>query len=290
MLVEELLQTAREVGRHRDEPAFTLHRLEHGAGDGGGVDVTLEEMLQAGDRVVLADPAEGIRRRRPVHLGGERAEARLVGDDLRGHGHREERAAVERVVEDDHRRTAGRHARDLDGVLDRLGARVEQHRLLVGPAAGRELGEPPAHLHVRLVHPDHEALVHVLVDLGVHRIDDRGQVVAEVGTAEPAGEVDVLAPVGVPDPRALGPFDHQARSRDAAGDVALAAFLDALGCASLLQRHGNRDCIGVIQSAKARRRRGEWPGRAARYHSRPWRLGRVVRQRPAKPFTAVRIC
>ena len=32
------------------------------------------------------------------------------------------------------------------------------------------------------------------------------------------------------------------------------------------------------------------PPGVARYHPHHWRLGRVVRQRPAKPFTAVRIC
>ena len=31
--VEQLLQPRREVGRHRDEAALALHRLEHGAGD-----------------------------------------------------------------------------------------------------------------------------------------------------------------------------------------------------------------------------------------------------------------
>ena len=60
-------------------------------------------------------------------------------------------------------------ARDLDRVLDRLRARVDEQRALLVAAAGRELREPPADLDVRLVHPDHEALVQVAVDLFVDR-------------------------------------------------------------------------------------------------------------------------
>ena len=56
--VEDLLQALREVRRHRDEAALALHRLEHGARDRLRIDVALEELLQRGDRVVLADAAE----------------------------------------------------------------------------------------------------------------------------------------------------------------------------------------------------------------------------------------
>ena len=153
---------------------------------------------------------------------------------------------MERVVEDDHRRPAGRDARDLDGVLDRLRAAVQEQRLLVRAAARRQLGEPPAHLDVRLVHPDHEALVQVAVDLFVHRVDDGRQRVPEIGAPDPAGEVDVLAAVDVPDPRSLGAVDDDRRGRDPPRDVALAGLLDALGALSLLQRHGKGDCIRVI--------------------------------------------
>ena len=78
---------------------------------------------------------------------------------------------MEGAVEDDDARPAGRRARDLDGVLDRLGARVEEERLGRG-VAGPELVEPAAEVDVRLVRPDHEALVEVAVDLLVDRRDD----------------------------------------------------------------------------------------------------------------------
>ena len=102
VLIEQFLEALREVGCHRDEPALALYRLEHCARDRLRVDIALEEMLQRGDRVVLGDAAERVGSGRPVDLGRERAEALLVRHDLGGHRHREQRAPVERVVEDDH--------------------------------------------------------------------------------------------------------------------------------------------------------------------------------------------
>ena len=100
--------------------------------------------------------AERVGHRRPVDLAGERTEAVLVGHVLRGHRHRQVGAPVVGVVEDDHRVAAGVRAGDLDRVLDRLGAGVEQGGLL-RVVAGRQLGERLAHLDVPLVRRDHEA-------------------------------------------------------------------------------------------------------------------------------------
>src|SRR6478672_9630188 len=252
MAVEQLLQSLREVRRHRDEPALALDGLEHGARDRRRVDVALEELLQPGDCVVLADAAERVRRGGAVDLGRERPEALLVGNDLRRHRHREQRAAVEGVVEDDDSATPGRDARDLDRVLDRLRAAVEEERLLVGSPVGAELGQPAADLDVGLVHADHEALVEVAVDLCVQRFDDSRQVVPEVRAAEAAGEVDVLASLGVPYARALGTGDDERRRGDAPRDVALACLLHACGGAPLLQRHGASDCIWRYRAMKVR--------------------------------------
>ena len=76
-------------------------------------------------------------------------------------------------------RPPGRGARDLDRVLDGFGARVDEQRLRLAPARPERV-QPPGDLDVRLVHPDHEALVQVVIDLLVHRADDGLRVVPEV--------------------------------------------------------------------------------------------------------------
>ena len=111
VLVAELAQRLHELGRHRDEPAFALHGLEHEACDRLRVDVLLEQEPEPVQRVVDRDAAEGIRSRRAMDVGRERAEALLV-DELRRHRHRQVRAAVEGAVEDDDaRRGRSRRAR-----------------------------------------------------------------------------------------------------------------------------------------------------------------------------------
>ena len=150
----------------------------------------LNSCSQPCERVVARDPAVGVRRRRPVDLGRERPEARLVRLHLGRHRHRQQRATVEGVVEHDHRRPAGCGARDLDRVLDRLRPGVDEDRLLLVARARGELGEAPAHVDVRLVDADHEALVQVLVHLRLDRLDDGRKAVPGVLAADAAGEVD----------------------------------------------------------------------------------------------------
>src|SRR5206468_2758199 len=83
-----------------------------------------------------------------------------------------------------------------------------------GPRARRQVREPPADLHVRLVDPDHEALMEVGIDLFVHGCDGSGQAVAGVLAAEPAGEIHVGLAVDVLDAGALGAGDDDRRGRD----------------------------------------------------------------------------
>ena len=139
------------------------------------------------------------------------------------------------MVERDHRRAARGDACDLDRVLDRLGAGVDEQRLrlrLTGP----RLAEQATHLDVRLVHPDHEALVQVPVDLLVDGVGR--EAVTGVLAPEPAGEVDVLASVDVPHARPLRPRDDARRGGDPAGDVPLARRDDPFRLGALLDGHG----------------------------------------------------
>ena len=135
---------------------------------------------------------------------------------------------MERVVEDDDRRAARRRARDLDRVLHRLGSRVEEDRLLLAAGARRELGQPAADLDVGLVDADHEALVEVLVGLGLDRVDDGREPVARVLAADAAGEVDERAPVDVGDTGSVGVGDDELRDRDAGAHVPRPLGEDAL--------------------------------------------------------------
>ena len=144
---------------------------------------------------------------------------------------------MESVLEDDDARSARRGACDLDRVLDGLGPGVQQEGLLVGARAGRELRQPAADLDVRLVDPDHEALVQVGVDLLVHRGDCGREAVACVLAAEAAGEVDVRAAVHVLDPGPFRACDDDRRRRDPARDVLLAGGKDSLALRALIDRH-----------------------------------------------------
>ena len=144
---------------------------------------------------------------------------------------------MEGVLEDDDGGAAGRGAGDLDGVLDSFGAGVHEQALLLGAAARRELGEPAADLDVRLVRPDHEALVQVAVDLLVDRRDHRLEAVARVLARDAAREVEEGAAVGVGDARALRARDDEPRGCDAASDVPAARLGDPFGRALLYLCH-----------------------------------------------------
>jgi transporter family-2 protein len=61
--------------------------------------------------------------------------------------------------------------------------------------------------------------------------------VPRVLTTETACEVDVLAAVHVPDPRALRAVDDELRGRDARSDVAFTIGQDAVGRAAFLEGH-----------------------------------------------------
>ena len=141
------------------------------------------------------------------------------------------------VVEDDDRRPAGRDARDLDGVLDRFGAGVDEQRALLTAATGREVRESLAHLDVRLVHPDEEALMKVAVGLLLDRLDDGRVAVTGVLAADAAREVDVRTPVDVRDARPLGLRDDELGRHDSRRDVTRAALGDVFRGGSLLEWH-----------------------------------------------------
>src|ERR671937_411820 len=90
---------------------------------------------------------------------------------LGGEAEREQRAAVEAAFERDHGRPLGVRAGELDRVLDRLRARVEERRPL-WPRDRRKGDQPLAELDVDLVRDDREVGVAEARELLLRRLDD----------------------------------------------------------------------------------------------------------------------
>ena len=220
---------AHPLGRGHHEAALALHRLEDDRGHLLGRHVGGEHLPQRGQRgggrIGRFVPV-GVRVGSPVHLGSERAEAGLVGMLLGGQRHRHQGAAVEGAVEADHGRAAGGQLRDLDRVLDRLGAGVEERGLL-GAGDGRPFEQPLGQLDVGLVRHHREVGVQEAVDLGVQRGRHRLVGVPHVQAADAAGPVQEGVAVHVGDGDAVSVVDHD-RQVDALriGDHALLARQD----------------------------------------------------------------
>src|SRR4029077_13923978 len=127
-----------------------------------------------------------------------RAEARLVGLHLAGEADAGERAAVETAGEGDDRGALGVIARDLDGVLHRLRTGGEEDGLLGGRPGGERvqlLGERDVALVRGYLEAGVGELLQLLRDGGLHlRVHVPG-----VEHRDAAGEVDVAAPLDVPD-------------------------------------------------------------------------------------------
>lgn len=202
MLVAEGAQPAHELRVGGDEPALALLRLEHDRGHRLRRDVLSQHPLELRERLGGARAAVGVRERRPVDLGGERAHAGLVRMGLRGHGHRQQRPAVEAALERDHRRPARVQASELDGVLDGLGAGVEERGARV-TGDRHERREPLRQLDEAAVRDDREVGVEEPGNLFLDRLDDPRVAVTDVDHADPAREVDEDVPVHVRDRRPL---------------------------------------------------------------------------------------
>ena len=194
------LQEAR-CGRHH--PALALHRFEH---DCGHV-ATGHRRFQLGD-VVEIDVTETARQRLVAFLVFR----------LRGRGDRCQRAAVETATEGDDdatlRRAALRgrpFADQLDRGLVRFRAGIAQKRAL-GETRGRHQFFGQAH---RWLAVEHVAGVPELAGLFDQRRGQFGMAMAQAAHGDAAGQVDVLAPLGVPQSAAAAALqDHLAGAVD----------------------------------------------------------------------------
>src|SRR5579884_3346546 len=160
-----------------------------------------------------------------VHILSERSESGSVWSlpSREAHGHHG--ASVKGIFKGDDAGPTGIRPCDLDRILDGLGAAIEQCRLLV-EAAGDDLGEPTAHLQIRLVGGHAEAAVNELLSLLTDGVHHRSRRVAGVDSPDPARKVDVALPVDIPELCSMGPIDHNGGriGSDSRGNVLLSAL------------------------------------------------------------------
>lgn len=160
-----------------------------------------------------------------VHVAREGPESRVVGRGLEVHRHREVGAPVVAVVEHGDAVAAGVLARDLDGVLERLGARVDEHDLL-RVVAGGVLHEQLGDANVGLVGRHGEERVREAADLLPHRLDDGVVSVADRRDADAAAQVDEVVAIDIDGDGAVRPVDVDGQRRaDAGGDDGQSALV-----------------------------------------------------------------
>ena len=190
-----------------------------------GVDVGLEQPFDGMHRVLDADAVMGDRERHMPDAAGERPELRLVGRDLAGHRHGQERAAMEGALEADDVRAAGIGARDLDGVLDRFGAGRHEEALLVAGDRRHRI-ELLGQFDEGRIGRDHEAGVGEGVELLLDALHHRGMAVAGVDHGDAAAEIDEAAALDVPHLGILGARGNDRRSHADAARNRLGAPLN----------------------------------------------------------------
>ena len=189
----------------------------------------LEEARWGGDNAPLAEDrldedaagvvVDELRHRVEIAVGGvleagqHRPEAFMVFR-LGSRGHAAERAAVEAAAEGDDLvlHAVGAEADELDRRLVGLGAGTAEESLAAEAPLGEEPGPFPLGLGVPGIGDRDQPR-----DLVLHRLHDRRRAVAEE-VASPAGEeIEVLAPLGIPDLRS-GPALEADREALVVGD------------------------------------------------------------------------
>ena len=136
---------------------------------------------------------------------------------------------MEASLERDDRRPSRVCARELDRVLDRLGARVEEGGFRL-PGDRRGVDETLGEGDVHLVRDDREVRVHELRCLLGDRLDHPRVSVPDVEAADAAGEIEERVAVDVRERRSLAVVDHDRQEGgEGIGDDPVLAFEDLLG-------------------------------------------------------------
>src|SRR5581483_1148454 len=115
-------------GRHV-EAAFSLHGFDDHGGDTVRGDRRMKQLVDRAKRVADPHTPKFVGKRNVIDIRRKRTETGLVWIDLSGQGQRHHRAPVKSTPKREHRRTSGRVAGNLDGILDRLGAGSQEDGL-----------------------------------------------------------------------------------------------------------------------------------------------------------------
>ncbi|EAU67297.1 hypothetical protein STIAU_4929 [Stigmatella aurantiaca DW4/3-1] len=210
VLVAQLSQAPHQLGGRHVEAALSLHRLDEDGRHPLGLDVRLEEVLKRPERVLHADAVQGDRKGHMVDLRRKRPEACLVRHHLSGERQAHHRPAVEPPAEGDDAAAARGRTGDLHRVLDGLGPRGEEGRLL-GERPRRQPVEPLGQPHVGLVGDDLVGAVREGIELGLHRLDHPRVAMPRVEHRDAAREVDEAAALHVPQLTVLRAGDEKRR-------------------------------------------------------------------------------
>ena len=223
--ITQRAQCLQEFRRGNVETTLPLHGLHDDRRHPCRLDVLGEYAVHPGQCVRHAHPVIRDGKGRVEDFRRERSETRLVGRDLAGESHRQQRTAVEGAAETDDPGAAGVHAGNLHRILHRFGAGRDEQRLL-RRLARRERVQFLGEGNGRLVRRHHEAgvaeAVELLADRGLHARVQMASV--QHGDARP--EVDVAAAFDVPELRIRGPVHVDGElARHAPGHGQLPALL-----------------------------------------------------------------
>ena len=214
VFVAEASQRPQEVGGRNVEAALALDRLDDDRGDRFRIDVAVKQPIDVAERLFGRHAVVGVREFGMINLGGERAEAALIGHDFAGQTHRQKGAPVEAARECDDRRTFGVNARDLDRVLDRLGAGIQEDRLL-GKVTRRRGVEPLGEVNIGLVGEHMKTGVRKQLALLGDGLHDAWMPVPGIEHGDAGREIDESPAIDVPNFRIFGLGDVDALGTDA---------------------------------------------------------------------------
>ena len=216
MLVAKLAQLHHQFLRCDVEAAFALHGLDDDGCHALRLDVRLEQPLDGMHRIIDGDALVGHGERHVPHARRHGAELCLVGNDLAGERHAEQRAAMEATVKGDDVGAAGIGAGELDSVLDGFGAGGDEGRLLLARDRGDRI-EFLADLDEGRVGHHHGAGVGEGLELLIDPLHHQRVAMAGVDDRDAAAEVDIAVAFDIPDLGVLGlRGDHRGACADAA--------------------------------------------------------------------------